>query len=276
VFEFGVTGIGAKLISLEKNIEKRMIKSLNILGSGNVAHFFLDRFFNKIEIKSIYCHSKSLDFSGFDSLQNKVVNDISELKEADLNIICVNDSAIEDVAKKISSEYAVVHTSGSVSLNTLQKFKKSGVLYPLQSISKNRLSYIEEAPILLEANTSEFEKELCDFTKEFLYKTPIQASSEHRKKIHLAAVIANNFSNYLLFKAKSELEDAGAEFALIYPLMKETLEKAFQNGPEFSQTGPAKRNDLKVIDGQLELIKDVEFKKLYLQFSKLIQRDFNS
>jgi pantothenate kinase len=100
VFEFGVTGIGAKLISLEKNIEKRMIKSLNILGSGNVAHFFLDRFFNKIEIKSIYCHSKSLDFSGFDSLQNKVVNDISELKEADLNIICVNDSAIEDVAKK--------------------------------------------------------------------------------------------------------------------------------------------------------------------------------
>ncbi|MBK9191926.1 MAG: DUF2520 domain-containing protein [Crocinitomicaceae bacterium] len=253
-----------------------MIKTVNIIGSGNVSHFFLHSFADRIEIKSIYCHSTEIDSSLLNRINAKVIRDLGQLPHADLNIICVKDTAIEEVVMKISSDRAVAHTSGSVSMNVLHKFSDFGVLYPLQSISKNRLQEIKEVPILIEAGSNKFEKELFDFAEKFLYKKPSIVSSEKRKKIHLSAVIANNFTNYLLYKSKNVLLDTGADFNLLKPLMTETIEKAFCIGPELSQTGPSKRNDTKVIEEQAKSIEDEEFRKLYLQFSKLIARDFNS
>ncbi|HCQ75361.1 MAG TPA: DUF2520 domain-containing protein, partial [Leeuwenhoekiella sp.] len=60
-------------------------------------------------------------------------------------------------------------------------------------------------------------------------------------------------------------------FELLKPLLEETLEKAFLNGPENSQTGPAKRHDTQTIQKQLEALKTSEQQELYSTLTKAIQ-----
>ena len=74
-------------------------------------------------------------------------------------------------------------------------------------------------------------------------------------KIHLAAVIASNFTNHLLYESQQILEKEKIDFSWIRPLMEETIRKAFETGkPASVQTGPAKRKDQKVLDTHLQLL----------------------
>jgi predicted short-subunit dehydrogenase-like oxidoreductase (DUF2520 family) len=43
---------------------------------------------------------------------------------------------------------------------------------------------------------------------------------------------------------------------LLAPLIVETVNKSLELGPENSQTGPAARGDLEVLDAHLEFLKD--------------------
>ena len=53
-----------------------------------------------------------------------------------------------------------------------------------------------------------------------------------------------------------------------------TIEKAFEKGPENSQTGPAKRNDSKTIEKQLAALQTTEQKDLYTTLTKAIQKHY--
>ena len=70
-------------------------------------------------------------------------------------------------------------------------------------------------------------------------KKVMATDSQTRQKIHLAAVIASNFTNHMLTTGKEIASGAGIPFNLFEPLIKETISKALENGPEVSQTGPA-------------------------------------
>ena len=52
------------------------------------------------------------------------------------------------------------------------------------------------------------------------------------------------------------------------------IEKAFEKGPENSQTGPAKRNDSKTIEKQLAALQTTEQKDLYTTLTKAIQKHY--
>ena len=45
------------------------------------------------------------------------------------------------------------------------------------------------------------------------------------------------------------------KFDYLKPLIAETLNKSLELGPENSQTGPAKRGDLELLDKHMELLK---------------------
>ena len=96
-----------------------------------------------------------------------------------------------------------------------------------------------------------------------------KVNSSERKKIHLSAVIACNFSNHMLVLAKNIMKNSNLEFSLLLPLIKKTFSQINDN-PIKLQTGPASRKDMRVINEHLELIKDKNINFLYELISKSI------
>ena len=85
-----------------------MIK-VTILGSGNVGFHLINIFDNSKKIKLHEWYSRSLKF---DSRVN-VVNQIEELSESDIYVICVNDDSIAEVSDKILSEGKSINYEGA-------------------------------------------------------------------------------------------------------------------------------------------------------------------
>lgn len=252
------------------------IKSINIIGSGNVACYLVHKLSPQICVRTVY----SRDLSHAAELAKKAsalaVDNISELsQEVDLNIICVKDDAIRESIAQLPNSIRTIHTSGAIDISILSKFEKSGIIYPLQSISKERISSLTEVPFLIEASSASFENELLDFVQKYFSDNSIKADSKTRLKIHLAAVLANNFTNYLLIQSKVILDSAGVDFKILEPLMLETIHKAFTREPLKSQTGPAIRQDSETIKSHLNLIEDEKVRALYVMITELIQREFN-
>ena len=97
--------------------------SVAIIGQGNVAHHLNKAFYKAKNIDAIKINSRKLD----------------NIPVSDIYIIAVSDDAISKVSLKIKSKKAlVVHTSGSVSIDSLKNNGKKGVFYLLQSFSKNK------------------------------------------------------------------------------------------------------------------------------------------
>ena len=56
----------------------------------------------------------------------------------------------------------------------------------------------------------------------------------------------------------------------MHPLILKTAQKALENGPTNSQTGPAKRGDKEVINKQLDLLENPDHKDIYNTLTKAI------
>ncbi len=94
-------------------------------------------------------------------------------------------------------------------------------------------------------------------------------SSAERKTLHLAAVFANNFPNYLYTIAQQLLAEQRLPFDLLRPLILETAEKVQTHLPGNVQTGPAVRNDEKTMDSHLQqLTEKPELQALYKLLSQ--------
>jgi predicted short-subunit dehydrogenase-like oxidoreductase (DUF2520 family) len=92
----------------------------------------------------------------------------------------------------------------------------------------------------------------------------VELDSEKRLYLHLAAVIANNFTNHLLAQSEKILKLQQLPFDLLKPLVEETVKKAFEGSPFKNQTGPAVRNDQTTIQKHLEMLsEDEKLRELY-------------
>ena len=79
-------------------------------------------------------------------------------------------------------------------------------------------------------------------------------NSEKRQILHISAVFACNFVNYMYTIASDLLESNDIPFEVIRPLIMETAEKVMTMEPEKAQTGPAMRFDENIIEKHLELL----------------------
>jgi Domain of unknown function (DUF2520) len=87
----------------------------------------------------------------------------------------------------------------------------------------------------------------------------------------LAAVFANNFSNACYNMAATLLMKNKVDFKILLPLIDQTALKTHFSTPQQLQTGPARRNDQKVIKEHLTLLnEDKELANVYKQISKYI------
>lgn len=266
--------IEAKLISLGNRC---MISKINIYGTGNVASFFACKLHN-VNIQCTIIGRSPMAIQTMNKLwfrHNYILNS-APVPDADLSIICVSDDQITNVCEQMHPNSIIVHTSGSVNMTILNEFKKHGVLYPLQSISLHRLEKIIPFPFLIESNCEDVKLKLEWLVSSLIGFEYYTVSSPERLRIHLAAVIANNFTNYFAFISEKLLKSENQELKLFQPLYYETIAKIFEIGPINAQTGPAKRGDLEVINRHLNMLNDVQLKALYLQISNMIIGQFKS
>ena len=145
--------------------------------------------------------------------------------------------------------------------------KNFGSLYPIQTFNKKINIDLSETPFLIECSNKEFEKTIINLAHS-LSSNVIKINSEQRKKIHLAAVYACNFSNRMIGIAKEIMEINNLDFSLIQPLIKQTMKKISEGDPNQLLTGPAKRKDVQTIQNHLKLIQNSDHKKIYQLISQ--------
>ena len=103
-----------------------------------------------------------------------------------------------------------------------------------------------------------------------------EISSEQRQYLHLAAVFANNYSNYLYQVAFDLLEKEGVDHSLLMPLIIETVSKINTLHPKDAQTGPARRNDQTTINKHIQLLRNhAEYKELYQILAGQLKKTYN-
>ena len=172
----------------------------------------------------------------------------------ELVIVCLSDNALPEALFGMNlANIPVVHTAGAVSINVLQKISVNyGILYPLQSMSKDTRK-LPEIPFIIEGNNDN----MCGFLFHFagtLSNMVDEMDEERRLRLHAAAVIVNNFTNYLYNVAKNFCEEEKIDFNLLKPLIIETAERIRENSPSDVQTGPAIRKDITTLDKHLRLL----------------------
>jgi predicted short-subunit dehydrogenase-like oxidoreductase (DUF2520 family) len=194
------------------------------------------------------------------------------LREADVYIVALSDDAILGLHADLSLPgKLVVHTGGAVPKEALLKVSgNSGVLYPLQSLRKELRPY-PGIPIMVDANIPGDLDKITTLAKSISSQVR-PADNATRLRLHVAAVLVNNFTNHLYALAEEYCRSEGADFTLLLPLIRETADRLSRIPPREAQTGPALRGDEATIKRHLELIgnhKDI--KEVYTLMTRQIQ-----
>jgi predicted short-subunit dehydrogenase-like oxidoreductase (DUF2520 family) len=170
-------------------------------------------------------------------------------------IISVKDDAIADVAKNLARhQKLIVHTSGATGLDALLAYtSKAGVLYPLQTFSKTRELDFFTVPLCIEAADEIIYADLQQLAAT-VSNNVYSINSAGRKILHLTAVFACNFPNYLYSAAQQLLEGHNMDFNMLRPLILETAQKVQEHLPADVQTGPAVRNDQQTMNNHLQML----------------------
>ncbi|HNT92516.1 MAG TPA: DUF2520 domain-containing protein [Bacteroidales bacterium] len=190
----------------------------------------------------------------------------------DLLIVSVSDIAVGEVAEKavISPGTLIAHTAGSVPLAALGRSSGAGVLYPLQTFTKGFPPDLSQVPFFIEATDSKTLQLLREIG-ESIGAGAWDCDSENRRKLHVAAVFTNNFSNFMMTTGETIAREAGIDPVLLRPLIGETARKALRTGPEAAQTGPAVRDDTGTLKSHIDLLSfSPQYQKLYRLVSRMI------
>lgn len=250
-------------------------QNIVLIGAGNVAAN-LGIALSKSGIKFFQVYSRTVESAVrlAEKLRCDPVTQLSKIsKNADLYIIALADDIVAEAAGKLNLENKmVVHTSGTVSMDVLMKTSSNfGVLYPLQTFSKHREIDFSDVPLCIEASSADNLQKLKNFAKSISNNVK-EMGSEQRKVLHLAAVFACNFPNFMYAVADEILKDNKLGFELLRPLILETAMKVQQMKPTEAQTGPAFRRDSKTIGKHIEMLKKYpEWQRIYEIMSKGIQ-----
>lgn len=247
--------------------------NITILGTGRLAYSLIPNLQSKgFNVVQIIGRSKDKveNYADFFKIPFFTTNIADLLPATEVVILCVNDSAIQEIAPLLANKNCTFfHTSGSIDIEALAAAGDDiGVLYPLQIFTPDKKVSLDNVPIFYEGKgkAADIGKKLA----ESLSHKNFYANSYTRLKVHLGAVIACNFANFL-FKTAQEMLPPNMSFSIYEPLMREHIDKVFVFLPQNTQTGPAIRGDKTTIDKHLALLADnPEIQSLYQEISALI------
>lgn len=169
---------------------------------------------------------------------------------AELVIVCVPDAAIPEVAGEIPLGPWIAHVSGGTRLSALDPHVDRFAVHPLQTFTLRRgAEQLDEAWGAVTAETDEA-RARGFWLSERLGLRPFEVADELRPLYHAGAVIASNYLVTLFRAASRLLERAGAPPEALVPLMRRTIENAFE------LTGPIERGDWETVEGHLAAIRE--------------------
>lgn len=247
---------------------------IGIIGSGNVAtvlgkiiqtkgHEIVQVLSRNIDNAKALAEKLNCDFG---SIKN------TSFKDADIYLLTVIDTALYHLDQEVQlGDKLVVHTAGSVSKNVLKNISTNyGVLYPLQSLTKEISGDALKIPLLIDGSSDEVTNYIRQFANSLSEKVVI-AGDEDRMAYHVAAVLVNNFTNHLFTMADNFCDKEGIDFKELFPLIDTTIKKLKQNSPMKNQTGPAVREDIYTLGKHLQILSAYpDIKYLYLKLSESI------
>lgn len=243
---------------------------ITLIGAGNLGKRFYASLLQQKQFDLVQWVDRSAN-NGKTAAGVSVINTLDNLKKTDLYLLAISDESITMVSQMLPDNALVVHTAGGVSLAAINQ-KRAGVFYPVQSFSQNRTIDFSTVPLGIETkNTTDYK--LLDQLAKSLGAQAFALNTKQREQLHLAAVLANNFSNHLFAEAAAICEDNNLPFKLLKPLIRETVNKLETLNPKEAQTGPALRNDQKTLDKHLELIKKPQLKEIYKILTSAIQKN---
>lgn len=249
------------------------IKCISLVGSGNVATHLANAFFDiGISIEWIFSRN---EFAGT-SVAKKVnakfgsLDEINLMQKTQLLIIAVSDTAIFECVQLMQNiNCAVVHTSGSIDSKVFEnKFSNFGVFYPLQTFTKGAIIDLEKVPICVFGNQPIFEIQLKELANK-ISKNVQCIDDEKRHKLHISAVVVNNFTNHLIALIEAYCLESELDFELLKPLIYNTFHQIEHKKANDVQTGPARRGDKLVVNKHLETLKKSEINHLEAIYSLL-------
>lgn len=204
---------------------------------------------------------------------------LKRLELADLYIIAVSDDAVASVSEEmgVPADAVVAHTAGSLGPGALSDhITNRAVLYPLQTFTKGRIQDPRTIPFFIEYTTPRAGRIVESFASSISGRV-MESTLEVRKRLHLAAVYACNFTNHMYAVAGRILNGDGLSFEIIKPLIEETAAKAIASGaPAKVQTGPAVRGDQATQELHLEILRKAverdEIDATYMEIYKLLSK----
>jgi predicted short-subunit dehydrogenase-like oxidoreductase (DUF2520 family) len=251
-------------------VEAPKIQEVVLIGAGRLATH-LGLAFHKLGLKIIQVYNRTPQKGKL--LANRVdasfTSDIAEINlTADLYILAVSDSVIEYLASRLNlRDRLIVHASGTMDMSILGSISVNiGVFYPVQTFAPNRKIDFRKIPICIEANSKLSEDRLSALAKQ-LTGSVYLLDTGHRRLLHLGAVFASNFTNFMYAVTEELLTAKGIPLILLEPLILQTAQNVKQGNLLHSQTGPAVRGDIKVLEKHHELLSEYPD---YLEIYKLI------
>jgi predicted short-subunit dehydrogenase-like oxidoreductase (DUF2520 family) len=247
-----------------------------IIGSGNVAAVLGRKFkaagHHILQIAGRNAKAASALAYEWNTVSTNYLSAINQ--NAEVYIIAVTDDAIAEVIRELKLPGKVVaHTAASVPMEILKKVTGHfGVFYPLQSLSKDMKS-LPDVPIFYDGSDDIAKRKLESLAHSISKDKVAEAGGDERLKLHVAAVVVNNFVNHLYVLAEDYCRKEGLDFKQLLPLIEETALKIKDSSPKQAQTGPALRHDSETIHKHLELLKNhPQLKNIYLLLTESIQQ----
>ncbi len=251
-----------------------------LIGAGNVGHHLGHRFVEQgFSIQQVFSRKITKARKLAKKVGAEAIKDLTNIRpDADLYIIAVHDDAILSVAQKISPiipTALVVHTSGAKACVILKPFFKNyGSFYPLQTFSISKKVNFEILPLCIyspQKRNRTFLKKIAQSICPNVY----EINDQQKSILHVAAVIVNNFPNYLYHIGHQITKEHKLSFDILKPLIAETVHKIQDKTPKSMQTGPARRGDKETISSHLKLLQSNKtWTAIYKLLSESIEKEF--
>ena len=198
-------------------------------------------------------------------------------------LLCVSDSAIQPMIELLEMQEfkpkMLIHASGAAPIP--QSMIPCGVLWPLDSISAESRPSWSDLPFVIQASTPALLMELRLLSRKLRGESGDTVSAQiveveddqARARLHLGAVLTQNFSNLLWTLTSELLAEIGADHKVYLPMLRHHLENLESIHPMLLQTGPAIRGDQVSIARHEELLRSrPEWLDIYRQLSRAIQK----
>ena len=170
---------------------------------------------------------------------------------AELLLLCVPDTAIQDVARGLTPGPWIAHVSGATPLGALDPHERRFSLHPLQTFTRARgPEQLDGAWAAITAETDEARELGFELARVFGLE-PFELADADRPLYHAGAAVASNYMVTLHEAAAGLVAAAGAPPEALEPLMRRTIENGFE------LTGPIERGDWATVEAHREAIRRV-------------------